>query len=162
MGLFPASPADAARAALKIRQAVHEPAQTDESLARLDVGLGIHTGSTMLGTVGDADRMEATVLSDAVNLAARLEGLTRAFGVGILISEITLSLIAEPDELAPARSGESGYGASGSRSSCMSFWPAIPQASAPTSRPRLRVFWPLSRSSNRRLRHRPSRVLRAC
>ena len=105
MGLFPASPADAARAALKIRQAVHELAQTDESLARLDVGLGIHTGSTMLGTVGDADRMEATVLSDAVNLAARLEGLTRAFGVGILISEITLSLIAEPDELAPRALG---------------------------------------------------------
>jgi two-component system sensor histidine kinase ChiS len=105
MGLFPQSPTDAARAALKIRQAVQALARSDESLARLDVGLGIHTGSTMLGTIGDADRMEATVLSDAVNLAARLEGLTRAFGVGILISDFALSLIADPAELAPRALG---------------------------------------------------------
>lgn len=105
MGLFPKSPTDAARAALKIQQAVQELARSDESLARLDVGLGIHTGSTMLGTVGDADRMEATVLSDAVNLAARLEGLTRAFGVGILISDFALALISDPSELAPRALG---------------------------------------------------------
>ena len=105
MGLFPTSPADAAAAAVQIQKEVLRYAESAARGAPLTVGIGVHTGATMLGTIGDADRMEATVLSDAVNLAARLEGLTRLFGVGILISEDALAQIAEPAPLAPRALG---------------------------------------------------------
>ena len=50
------------------------------------VGIGIHSGSVMLGTVGETERMEGTVIADAVNLTARLEELTKQYGAAILIS----------------------------------------------------------------------------
>ena len=43
----------------------------------------------MLGTLGESNRMEGSVISDAVNLASRLEGLTKIYGAGILISDVT-------------------------------------------------------------------------
>ena len=44
----------------------------------------------MLGTLGESDRMEGSVISDAVNLAARLEGLTKLYKTPLLLSEETL------------------------------------------------------------------------
>ena len=49
----------------------------------------------MLGTLGESDRMEGSVISDAVNLAARLEGLTKLYKTPLLLSEETLSKIEE-------------------------------------------------------------------
>ena len=48
-----------------------------EGEAPIAIGVGLHTGSLMLGTLGGQDRLNASVIGDAVNLAARIEGLTK-------------------------------------------------------------------------------------
>ncbi|MEQ8504775.1 MAG: adenylate/guanylate cyclase domain-containing protein [Rhodospirillales bacterium] len=60
------------------------------------IGIGVNTGSLMLGTIGEKDRMDGTVISDAVNLAARVEGLTKAYGVPLLITDNTLNALPDP------------------------------------------------------------------
>ncbi|MDR1142697.1 MAG: hypothetical protein LBK77_00580 [Spirochaetaceae bacterium] len=62
----------------------------------LAMGIGIHTGTLMVGVVGTKDRMQNTVISDAVNLASRVESLTKAFRVSLAISEETFKKLEDP------------------------------------------------------------------
>lgn len=61
-------------------------------MPRLDMGIGVNTGMVMAGNMGSNDRLNYTVLGDAVNIASRLQGLTRneQFQAKIIISEWTL------------------------------------------------------------------------
>ena len=66
----------------------------------IKIGIGINTGSLMLGTVGGYNRMDSTVISDAVNLASRVETLTKSYGVSMLITQQTLSRLTNADNYA--------------------------------------------------------------
>ncbi len=85
LALFPASPRAAVDAAIAIQQAIDELG-TIEGRRRFEFGIGIHVGPTMMGTIGDERRFEATVISDAVNQAARIEGMTKHLGARVLVS----------------------------------------------------------------------------
>ncbi len=59
------------------------------------IGIGLNTGLCMLGTIGGPGRMECTVISDAVNLASRLETLTKNYQVNLLIGENTFNSLQD-------------------------------------------------------------------
>lgn len=99
MALFDRHPDDALDAAIAMLQQLerNNHHRQQSGLFPINVGIGINTGHLMLGTIGEADRMEGTVISDAVNLASRLEGLTKNYGVPLLISEYTRQALQHPD-----------------------------------------------------------------
>jgi class 3 adenylate cyclase/CheY-like chemotaxis protein len=92
MALFPESADDALQAAIEMQQEVtaFNQHRQESGYLPITIGVGVHTGNLMLGTIGEEQRMESTVIADAVNLASRLEGLTKLYAAGILISDRTL------------------------------------------------------------------------
>lgn len=91
MAIFDGSADDALQAAITMLNELHSYNETRGRPGRpkLKIGIGINTGLMMIGTVGGKNRMDSTVISDAVNLASRLEGLTKNYKVPLLISEHT-------------------------------------------------------------------------
>jgi class 3 adenylate cyclase/HD superfamily phosphodiesterase len=100
MALFGNEPKDALVAAIESQLEVknYNKYRASKNKAQIKVGIGLHTGDLMLGIIGEERRMEGTVISDNVNLASRMEGLTKAYNANIIISENVLQGIAIPTE----------------------------------------------------------------
>ncbi len=107
MALFPARGDDALRGALGMltelgqfnaQRSVRQNELPFESPDRrsgsdVHIGIGMNSGLLMLGVIGGSNRMEITVISDAVNLASRVETLTKTYQTPILITQHTLNSI---------------------------------------------------------------------
>lgn len=102
MALFPNRPDDALLAAVELQKELENfNNQIKKSFrAPINIGLGVHHGPLMLGTLGNEQRMEGTVISDSVNLASRLEGLTKVFSVGLITTQDSMILTQNPKQFA--------------------------------------------------------------
>ena len=100
MAIFPKSADDAVRAAIAELYKVDEynTHLTEEKETPISIGLGLHFGHMMVGIVGEAGRMQGDALSDTVNLTARIEGLTKYYGVTLLVSQQILDNLENPEE----------------------------------------------------------------
>ncbi|MEM6804067.1 MAG: response regulator, partial [Bacteroidota bacterium] len=99
MAIFLDNSEDALKASIEMQKAIHgfNIARESENKPSIRVGMGLHTGSLIMGIIGDHKRNDAATISDTVNSAARVEGLTKYYGANIIMSGKSLVGIANLD-----------------------------------------------------------------
>ena len=92
---------DAVRSGLEMQRALvrYNEYREKHDYQEIKIGIGVHSGPVVIGTVGSENRMDSTVLGDAVNLASRLEALTKNYRCPMLVSEDTKNLLADQEEI---------------------------------------------------------------
>ncbi|NET58722.1 MAG: ammonium transporter [Symploca sp. SIO2E6] len=100
MALFSGGADDAVKAGIAMLQELtaYNQHRFQSGYEAIQIGIGINTGDLMLGTVGGQSRMDGTVISDNVNIASRIEGLTKKYGVSMLISHQTFGHLKNPND----------------------------------------------------------------
>ncbi len=96
--LFPESGDDAVRCAVQMKHELekYNRHRRQSGYREIDTGFGLNSGELMLGTVGTAGRLDTTVIGDTVNLAARLEKLTKYFRVSIILTDFCYRQLKNP------------------------------------------------------------------
>ncbi|GAA4271487.1 hypothetical protein GCM10022258_07810 [Aquimarina gracilis] len=92
MALFPKSPDTAIQTIFEFEDFLESFNKKLKASNRrpIEIGTGVHTGSLILGTIGHDQRLETTVISDAVNTSSRVEGLTKYYRAKTICTEATL------------------------------------------------------------------------
>ena len=92
-----ADQADVADSSIKMLDALDDLQRVfdEKGFPKCDIGIGLNTGFMSVGNMGSDERFCYTVMGDAVNLGARLEGLTKEYGAKILLSEFTVAKFYE-------------------------------------------------------------------
>ena len=98
MALFPTGADASMRAALGMVEAL-DAFNAVEPEGAVRVGIGVGSGPLMLGAIGGVKRLDGSVIGDTVNQASRLEGMTKIYGVTILIDEATVERLSDPGAL---------------------------------------------------------------
>ncbi len=101
MAIFDTEPADSSvKSAIDMRYRLLEfnKRRKKNGEPPIEIGIGINTGLTIIGTIGSNDRIDSTVIGDSVNLASRLESLNKLYKTSILISSVTYSQLKRPDD----------------------------------------------------------------
>ena len=100
MAIFPHSATDALRAAIQMQLALqgYNKSRKEKKRQPIKVGMGMHTGSLIMGIIGDSNRMDPATISDAVNTASRIENLTKHYAASILLSGASLQNLSNTDE----------------------------------------------------------------
>lgn len=97
MALFE-SPEASIKAAIMLHETVKEMNLHRDKNNQINIGISVHYGPIILGTVGEEERMDGTAISDAVNTASRLEGLNKIYGTSIIISEQLLRALPNKEQ----------------------------------------------------------------
>lgn len=101
MAIFDTEPADnAVKSAIDMKYHLLEfnKQRLKNNEMPIEIGIGINTGLTIIGTIGSNDRIDSTVIGDSVNLASRLENLNKLYKTSILISSVTYSQLKSPSD----------------------------------------------------------------
>jgi class 3 adenylate cyclase len=100
MALFPDVADHAVEAAIEMHKelAILNKKRRVNGEKTITMGIGIHTGSLMLGTVGENMRMDSTVISDSVNMCSRIDHITKEYGMTIGVSDRTFSQLENPNK----------------------------------------------------------------
>jgi len=99
MALFE-DPDGALKAAIGLQESLHRfnEVRLSHGESPISIGVGVHAGTLMLGTVGEERRIDTTVIADAVNVASRVEGLTKEYHVGIVVTDDLVKRLKGPPE----------------------------------------------------------------
>jgi len=100
MAIFPGNASDALSAAIEMQKqvAIFNSERTANGQLPIRIGVGMHTGPLIMGITGDADRLDATTISDTVNTASRLESLTKQYNADIILSDACVEQISQKEK----------------------------------------------------------------
>jgi len=100
MALFPNGPQNALRASVEMLEELKEfnKERFEKNRLPIKIGIGMQNGNLIMGITGDVERLDAAIISDTVNTASRIEGLSKHFGTSILLTGSCKDNLSNPEE----------------------------------------------------------------